>query len=129
MSEESSTENKCSSCGDKSIACISYFAHENAMMHKDMDNERLHETIKLMSEQHAQDIKRMSEQHSTDIRNILIGFFVVIMLFAIPAMARYSMVRALPVRVSRHRTTKKTSASMIRAQNSRLYRRTRALLR
>lgn len=83
MSEESNTENKCSSCENKSVACISYFAHENAMMHKDMDNERLHETIKLMSEQHAQDIKRMSEQHSTDIRNILIGFFVVIMLFVV----------------------------------------------
>ena len=83
MNEESTTENKCETCSSKSVACISYFAHENAMMHKDLDNERLHETIKLMSEQHTKDIQRMSEQHSMDIRNILLGFFVVIMLFVV----------------------------------------------
>ena len=33
-------ENKCASCGKKSDPCISFLAHENAMMHKDMDNER-----------------------------------------------------------------------------------------
>ena len=33
----------CGNCKDKQ-ACISYFAHENAMMHKDMDNERSHRT-------------------------------------------------------------------------------------
>ena len=33
----------CSSCGKKS-GCISFFAHENAMMHKDVDNERAHRT-------------------------------------------------------------------------------------
>ena len=32
---------KCNSC-DKNQACISFIAHENAMMHKDMDNERSH---------------------------------------------------------------------------------------
>lgn len=83
MNEESCNESKCESCEKKSSACISFFAHENAMMHKDLDNERLHETIKLMSEQHTQDIKRMSEQHSQDIRNIILGFFVVIMLFVV----------------------------------------------
>lgn len=36
-------EMECNSC-NKSQACISYFAHENAMMHKDMDNERSHRT-------------------------------------------------------------------------------------
>ena len=31
----------CNSCKKKS-ACISFFDHENAMMHKDIDNERAH---------------------------------------------------------------------------------------
>lgn len=34
---------ECSSCGKKH-ACISFLAHENAMMHKDTDNERAHRT-------------------------------------------------------------------------------------
>lgn len=37
-------EDKCSECDKKSTACISFFAHENAMMHKDVDNERAHRT-------------------------------------------------------------------------------------
>lgn len=37
-------ENKCGSCEKKETACISFFAHENAMMHKDVDNERAHRT-------------------------------------------------------------------------------------
>ena len=37
-------ENKCSTCEKKSEPCISFFAHENAMMHKDLDNERSHKT-------------------------------------------------------------------------------------
>lgn len=36
-------ETSCTSCQDKK-GCISFFAHENAMMHKDMDNERAHRT-------------------------------------------------------------------------------------
>ena len=36
-------EGNCSSCKDKK-GCISFFAHENAMMHKDTDNERAHRT-------------------------------------------------------------------------------------
>lgn len=44
MSEQVKTvESNCNNCKDKQ-ACISYFAHENAMMHKDMDNERAHRT-------------------------------------------------------------------------------------
>lgn len=35
--------NECNSCGKKH-ACISFLAHENAMMHKDTDNERAHRT-------------------------------------------------------------------------------------
>lgn len=38
------TENHCADCGKKETACISFFAHENAMMHKDTDNERAHRT-------------------------------------------------------------------------------------
>ena len=34
----------CKACGKKKSACISFFAHENDMMHKDMDNERAHRT-------------------------------------------------------------------------------------
>ena len=51
MNEENmKTENeeRCSVCEKKSTACISFFAHENAMMHKDMDNERMHKTIKVI---------------------------------------------------------------------------------
>ena len=39
----SENENKCGSC-EKKQACISFLAHENAMMHKDTDNERAHRT-------------------------------------------------------------------------------------
>ena len=36
-------EGSCNECSKKK-SCISYFAHENAMMHKDLDNERSHRT-------------------------------------------------------------------------------------
>lgn len=38
------SEKQCSTCDKKDTACISFFAHENAMMHKDTDNERAHRT-------------------------------------------------------------------------------------
>lgn len=38
-------EDHCTHCSKKDTACISFFTHENAMMHKDMDNERAHKTI------------------------------------------------------------------------------------
>lgn len=41
-------EDKCSGCDKKSTACISFFAHENAMMHKDVDNERAHRTTMIV---------------------------------------------------------------------------------
>ena len=46
MSEthEAASETNCNACDKKSTACISFFAHENAMMHKDVDNERAHRT-------------------------------------------------------------------------------------
>mgnify|MGYP006935971132 CR=1 FL=1 len=36
-------ENDCGKCSEKNN-CISFMSHENAMMHKDMDNERAHRT-------------------------------------------------------------------------------------
>ena len=36
-------DKECSGCSRKQ-ACISFMAHENAMMHKDTDNERAHRT-------------------------------------------------------------------------------------
>lgn len=46
MSETQGEDSRtnCESCNKKSTACISFFAHENAMMHKDVDNERAHRT-------------------------------------------------------------------------------------
>ena len=41
------TENSCGSCNKKQ-ACISFLAHENAMMHKDTDNERAHRTTRFV---------------------------------------------------------------------------------
>ena len=40
-------ENNCTSCKGKQ-ACISFMAHENAMMHKDADNERAHRTTMIV---------------------------------------------------------------------------------
>lgn len=37
-------ESKCSTCDKKTEPCISFFAHENAMLHKDTDNQRAHRT-------------------------------------------------------------------------------------
>ena len=37
-------EEECNGCSKKRTGCISFFAHENDMMHKDMDNERAHKT-------------------------------------------------------------------------------------
>jgi len=42
VEEEKVTQ--CSICEKKSEPCISFFAHENSMMHKDVDNERAHRT-------------------------------------------------------------------------------------
>jgi hypothetical protein len=43
MKAASENESQCGSCNKKQ-ACISFLAHENAMMHKDTDNERAHRT-------------------------------------------------------------------------------------
>ena len=46
MSEQHQ-EDSCGSCNKKQ-ACISFLAHENAMMHKDADNERAHRTTMIV---------------------------------------------------------------------------------
>ena len=38
-------EKNCSNCNEKQ-ACVPFFVHENAMMHKDADNERMAKIIK-----------------------------------------------------------------------------------
>lgn len=38
------SEDKCSGCKKKAPESVSFFMHENAIMHKDMDNERAHRT-------------------------------------------------------------------------------------
>lgn len=43
--EPISEEPQCETCGKKKEACVSFLSHENAMMHKDLDNERMHKTI------------------------------------------------------------------------------------
>ena len=37
---------ECKSCDKEHTACIPFFIHENAMMHKDMDNERMAKIVK-----------------------------------------------------------------------------------
>ena len=64
-------EKSCQNCKEKQ-ACISFFAHENAMMHKDMDNERLHETM-----------KQIAEKDKINHRNTCLFFAIVILLFVV----------------------------------------------
>lgn len=64
-------ESNCKDCGKKQ-ACISFFAHENAMMHKDLDNERLHETMKVTQ-----------EKNTRTNRNMCITFILIILLFVV----------------------------------------------
>lgn len=42
--DKETAESKCSTCDKKTEPCISFFAHENAMLHKDTDNQRAHRT-------------------------------------------------------------------------------------
>ena len=64
-------DNNCTGC-QKKQACISFFAHENAMMHKDLDNERLHATM-----------KDNDEKNARNHRNTCITFIVIILLFVV----------------------------------------------
>lgn len=42
--ENKPSEIQCKTCEKKTEPCISFLAHENAMMHKDTDNERANRT-------------------------------------------------------------------------------------
>lgn len=42
MSDDVQEITSCEKCRKRDTACISFLAHENAMMHKDTDNERAH---------------------------------------------------------------------------------------
>lgn len=57
---------------ERQQASIPFFAHENAMMHKDVDNERLHETV-----------KDITEKNNKTNRNMCITFIIIIMLFVV----------------------------------------------
>ena len=62
-------EDKCKNCDEKQ-ACVPFFLHENSMMHKDTDNERMHETMKSISDN---DVKSK--------RNMCITFIAIIIIF------------------------------------------------
>ena len=63
-------EHNCSACAEKGHTCIPFFVHENAMMHKDTDNERMHETM-----------KSMSDNEVKSKRNMCITFIAIIIIF------------------------------------------------
>ena len=41
-------EKNCGECKKDGVACISFLAHENAMMHKDADIERAHRSNRIV---------------------------------------------------------------------------------
>ena len=42
--EDTEEQDRCKTCDKKHTACVSFLSHENAMLHKDVDNERAHRT-------------------------------------------------------------------------------------
>ena len=63
-------ENKCTQCTEKGNTCIPFFVHENAMMHKDMDNERMHETI-----------HKINEKNNRTVMAVCVTFIAIIVIF------------------------------------------------
>lgn len=61
----------CENCKEKT-SCVPFFVHENSLMHKDMDNERMHATMKSIADKDA-------KNH----RNTCIAFAVIILLFVV----------------------------------------------
>ena len=41
-------EDKCKNCEERESSCVPFFLHENAVMHKDMDNERMMQVVRWM---------------------------------------------------------------------------------
>lgn len=73
-------ENKCTECSEKGKTCIPFFVHENSMMHKDMDNERMHETL-----------QRISEKNNRTILTVCITFVMIIIIFVTAYTVRTSI--------------------------------------
>ena len=73
-------DNKCTQCTEKGKTCIPFFVHENAMMHKDMDNERLHNTI-----------QENNNKHNRTILTICIAFVAIIIIFVTAYTVRTSI--------------------------------------
>lgn len=63
-------ENKCTECSEKGKTCIPFFVHENSMMHKDMDNERMHETI-----------QKNNEKNNRTVLTVCATFILIIVIF------------------------------------------------
>lgn len=73
-------EKECSNCKEKSQACVPFFIHENDMMHKDIDNERMHDTLKYIS-----------DNTRKTIRTICITFIAIIIIFVAAYTVRTSI--------------------------------------
>lgn len=63
-------EHNCSACAEKGRTCIPFFVHENAMMHKDTDNERMHETV-----------QKINEKNNKTVMTVCLTFIVIIVIF------------------------------------------------
>lgn len=68
--EDDNQDRSCTSCTEKGNTCIPFFVHENAMMHKDTDNERMHETI-----------QKTNNTNNKTVLAVCITFVVIIVIF------------------------------------------------
>jgi len=73
-------EHNCSSCAEKGQTCIPFFVHENAMMHKDTDNERMHETI-----------QKINDKNNKTVLAVCITFVAIIIIFVTAYTVRTSI--------------------------------------
>ena len=73
-------ENKCAECSEKGHTCIPFFVHENAMMHKDMDNERMHDTI-----------QKINEKNNRTVLTVCLTFILIIVIFVTAYTVRTSI--------------------------------------
>lgn len=73
-------EDKCTSCTEKGHTCIPFFVHENAMMHKDMDNERMHETV-----------QRINDKNAKTVLTVCLTFVLIIVIFVTAYTVRTSI--------------------------------------
>lgn len=73
-------KSNCSACAEKGHTCIPFFVHENAMMHKDMDNERMHETI-----------QRNNDKNAKTILTVCLTFVLIIVIFVTAYTVRTSI--------------------------------------